>query len=128
MEGTDSRIMENAYHNLYKHIIKGEAMNFETISPREVDAYLFRDGYTVVDIREPRDFRKLHLKGAVCIPYQQLEERVVFLKNQVLILYCERGGSSLAAAKSLSEKGYHVKSMVGGILAYKGRNLESYTR
>lgn len=101
-------------------------MEFETISPREIDAYLFRDGYTVIDVREPRDFRKLHLKGAVCIPFDQLEGRAVFLKNQTLILYCERGGSSLAAAKLLSEKGYQVKSMVGGIQAYKGKNLESY--
>lgn len=118
---------KTAYHNLYRHNIKGESMEFETISPREIDSYLFREGYTVIDVREPRDFRKLHLKGAVCIPYDQLEERVELLKRQTLILYCERGGSSMAAAKKLSEKGYRVKSMIGGIQAYKGRNLESYT-
>jgi len=103
-------------------------MEFETISPREIDSYLFRDGYVVIDLREPRDFRKLHLKGAVCIPYDQLEERVRLLKNQTLVLYCERGGASLMAAKELSEKGYRVKSMIGGIQAYKGRNSESYLR
>lgn len=102
-------------------------MEVETISPREIDAYLFREGYTVIDIREPREFRKLHLKGAICIPYEQLEKRVGLLKKQILVLYCQRGGSSLAAARSLSEKGYRVKSMIGGIEAYKGRNLESYT-
>ncbi len=101
-------------------------MEFETISPREIDAFLFRDGYSVIDIREPRDFRRLHLKGAICIPYDQLEERARFLKSQILVLYCERGGTSLMAARQLAEQGYRVKTMIGGIQAYKGRNLESY--
>ena len=101
-------------------------MEFETISPREIDAYLFREGYVVIDLREPREFRKLHLKGAVCIPYEQLEEGVRFLRNQILILYCERGGTSLMAARELSEKGYRVKTMIGGIQAYQGRNSERY--
>lgn len=105
---------------------KGDSMEFETISPREIDSFLFREGYVIIDIREPRDFRQLHLKGAVCIPYEQLEERVRFLKNQTLILYCERGGASLKAARELGEKGYRVKTMIGGIQAYEGRNCESY--
>ena len=74
-------------------------MDFETISPGEIDAYLFREGYAVIDLREPRDFRRLHIKGAVCIPYEELENRVHYLKNQTLVLYCERGGASLMAAK-----------------------------
>lgn len=102
-------------------------MEFETISPRDVDAYLFRKDYVVIDIREPRDYRKRHLKGAICIPYQRLEEGVALLRRQELILYCERGSTSLMAARKLSEKGYHVKSVVGGIQAYSGKNVESYS-
>ena len=102
-------------------------MEFETISPREIDAFLFREGYTVIDIREPRDFRRLHLKGAVCIPYENLQERAGFLKTQTLVLYCEHGGTSLKAARELAALGYRVKAMIGGIQAYRGRNLESYT-
>ncbi len=102
-------------------------MEFETISPREIDSFLFQEGYTVIDIRDPREFRRLHLKGAVCIPYKQLEKRVRFLKKQTLVLYCERGGTSLMAARELAAKGYQVKSMIGGIQAYRGRNLESYS-
>ncbi len=102
-------------------------MGFETISPREIDAYLFREGYTVIDLREAKEFRKLHLKGAVCIPYENLRTGVRFLKEQTLVLYCERGSTSLRAAKELSEQGFQVKSMIGGIRAYSGRNLESYS-
>ena len=102
-------------------------MEFETISPREIDSYLFRDGYVVIDLRDPKEFRRLHLKGAVCIPYEQLEERIRLLRSQTLILYCERGGTSLMAARELCAKGYRVKTMIGGIQAYEGRNSESYT-
>lgn len=103
-------------------------MEFETISPDEIDWYLFRDGYVVIDLRDPREFRKLHLKGAICIPFRELEERVRFLRNQTLVLYCERGGASMMAARQLGAQGYHVISMIGGIQAYKGRNRESYIR
>lgn len=103
-------------------------MEFETISPREVDGYLFRKEYVVIDIREPREYRKKHLKGAICIPYERLEEGIALLRHQELILYCERGSASLAAARELSDKGYRVKSMIGGIRAYTGRNLESYRK
>ena len=102
-------------------------MEFETISPREIDAFLFREGVCVIDLREPRDFRRLHLKGAVCIPYESLGERVRFLKGQTLVLYCDRGGTSLKAARELAAEGYRVKTLIGGIGAYRGRNLESYT-
>ena len=61
-------------------------MEFETISPREIDSYLFRDGYVVIDLREPKEFRRFHLKGAVCIPYEQQEERARLLRNKNMIL------------------------------------------
>ena len=101
-------------------------MEFETISPKEVDAFLFRKEYAVIDIREPKEYRKKHLKGAVCIPYERLERGVALLRHQELILYCERGAASMVAARELSEKGYRVKTVIGGIQAYTGRNLESY--
>ncbi len=37
----------------------------------------------------------------------------------MFILYCERGGSSLAAARILERDGLRVKSVVGGIHEYK---------
>ena len=99
-------------------------MGFETISPMEVDGYLFRKDCVVIDLRKPSEYRRRHLKGAICIPYERLEEGVRLLKRQVLILYCERGATSMKAARELSELGYRVKSMVGGIEAYSGRNVE----
>ena len=101
-------------------------MNFGTISPREIDSYLFKPDYILIDIRTPRDFRRQHIKGAVCIPYEDLQERVCLLRHKTLILYCERGSTSMKAARELAEAGYRVLTLVGGIQSYKGRNLEQY--
>lgn len=93
-------------------------MNSQLISAKEVDRYAFRNEYVIIDIRSPREFRARHIKGAVCIPYERLFEQARLLKNRTLILYCDRGGLSMKAAKELEELGYSVKSVVGGIQAY----------
>lgn len=93
-------------------------MNSQLISAKEVDRYAFRNEYVIVDIRSPREFRERHIKGAVCIPYERLFEQAKLLKNRTLILYCDRGGLSLKAAKELEERGISAKSVVGGIRAY----------
>ena len=93
-------------------------MDNQLVSPKEVDRYAFKNEYVIIDIRSPREFRDRHIKGAVCIPYERLFQQVKLLKNRTLILYCDRGGLSLKAAKELEEMGYDAKSVVGGIEAY----------
>lgn len=100
----------------------------ETISAREIDRYIYDKAYLLVDVRKPSEYRKLHIKGAVCIPYEYLLSRVKGLGNTIPVLYCDRGGLSMQAARELEENGYRAVSVVGGIQAYRGRNLESDSR
>lgn len=99
-------------------------MSIETISAREIDRYLFKKEYILVDVRKPSDYRKMHIRGAVCIPYEYLLQRIRGLGASVPILYCDRGGLSMQAARDLQEQGYRAVSVVGGIQAYRGRYLE----
>lgn len=101
-------------------------MTIETISAREIDGYVFNRDYLLVDVRQPAEYRKMHIKGAVCIPYEHLLERVPGLGNTTPILYCDRGGLSMQAARELKEHGYRALSVVGGIQAYRGRYLECF--
>ncbi|MGN0335797.1 MAG: rhodanese-like domain-containing protein [Lachnospiraceae bacterium] len=101
-------------------------MEVSIVSSKEVEKYLFHKDYVVIDVRSPKEYRAKHLKGAVCIPYERLAAQAPLLKNRTLILYCDRGGLSMKAAKELAEAGYDVKSMVGGIESYQGRYLEGY--
>ena len=93
-------------------------MDNQLVSAKEVDRYAFKNDYVIIDIRTPKEFRERHIKGAVCIPYERLHQQVKLLRNRTLILYCDRGGLSLKAAKELQEMGYPAKSVVGGIEAY----------
>ena len=94
----------------------------------EIDRYIFDKTYLLVDVRMPAEYRKMHIKGAVCIPHEYLLQRVRGLGGVIPILYCDRGGLSMQAARELQEQGYRAISVVGGIQAYRGRYLERDSR
>ncbi len=98
--------------------------SIETISARDIDRYIFDRNYLLVDVRQPAEYRKLHIRGAVCIPAEYLLKRIRGLGRTIPILYCDRGGLSMQAARELQEHGYRAISVVGGIQGYQGRHLE----
>ena len=99
-------------------------MGFETIPARELDRLVLNGRGIIVDLRSPEEYRQRHIRGAVNLPYEQWNGRFPYSDQQEIILYCERGSISMAAARDLAEKGYRVKTVVGGIRAYRGANLE----
>ena len=72
-----------------------------------------------------QEYRKKHIRGAVCVPREYLLQRVRGFGKIIPVLYCDRGGLSMQAARELEEYGYRAISVVGGIQAYNGRYLES---
>ena len=104
----------------------GEGMNFEMITPKELDRYLHRGDTFIIDLRPPKEYRERHLKGAVNIPYEKLSGCCLFPRDRLLLFYCDRGSMSMAAAREYAEKGYRTKMVVGGFLAYQGRETESF--
>ena len=97
----------------------------ETISAKMLDYYVGRRDAFLIDLRGRGEYRSGHIQGAVNLPYEEFEkmQEYTFPKNKVLILYCERGGASLAAARLLARKGYQTRTVIGGMKAYRGRNL-----
>lgn len=92
----------------------------EMISVKEAKLYEGRPYTIILDLREPESFKKFHIKNAINYPYEKIEKgKYCFPREYIFILYCERGGSSLAAARMLEKKGLRVKSVVGGIQEYK---------
>lgn len=99
-------------------------MKFETISAKELDSYTNNSNYVIVDLREKEEYKRSHIVGSINMYYDNIENNTVSLPhNKIIILYCDRGGLSLMAAKKLSQMGYQVISVVGGIQAYHGKNL-----
>jgi rhodanese-related sulfurtransferase len=98
-------------------------MKLETISARDIDKYINMDNFLFVDLREKEDYVKGHIIGAINVDYDELMNQNISLpNNKTIILYCDRGGLSLMAAKKLRNMEYHIISVIGGIHAYKGKN------
>ena len=51
------------------------------------------------------------------------DQKYRFPKDKLLIFYCDRGGASMQAARSLARQGCRTRSVIGGFAAYRGRNL-----
>ena len=95
-------------------------MTFQTIYPREIEEVQKRERALLVDIRERKAFQKEHWNGAVCAPYDSQTPWYQGLpKYRPLILYCEHGGSSMLAGRTLGQQGYKVYAVVGGYEAMK---------
>ncbi|MDO5426082.1 MAG: rhodanese-like domain-containing protein [Eubacteriales bacterium] len=101
-------------------------MKFEMIPAKELDACIDRQDTFLIDLRAPEEYAQGHVRGAVNIPYERLKNTYLLPRERVLILYCDRGATSMAAARELAEQGYRVKTVIGGILSYRGKNLVSF--
>ena len=67
------------------------------------------------------------MEGARNIPYDDLKMYRKYLpKDKLFILYCDRGSSSLMAARELSREGYRTVTVVGGFQALvHDKNVDS---
>ncbi len=75
----------------------------------------------IVDVREDMEWEEGHIRGAKHIPLGQLPERCEELDpEQEWFVVCRSGGRSGLACELLSEAGYKVVNMTGGLLAWRG--------
>ncbi|MBT2286090.1 rhodanese-like domain-containing protein [Paenibacillus polymyxa] len=74
----------------------------------------------VVDVREPGEYKRGFIKGAVNIPLSQLQRRLAEIpKDKTVLLYCQSGMRSKNAAKVLSRSGYSkIAHLQGGVSAW----------
>ena len=90
-------------------------------------------GTLLIDIREPAEYARGHIPGALLIPRGLLEFDIIpalekraggALEDCDIVLYCGTGGRSALAAKSLDDMGFtNVRSMDGGIVAWAEARL-----
>lgn len=79
-----------------------------------------QDKVLILDLRPPEHYHQFHIKDAVCYSIDKIENGEYFLpKDYCIVLYCERGGLSLIAARILEKDGFCVKTVIGGMHAYR---------
>lgn len=98
------------------------------IKPEEVKNILDSDllnGYILIDVRQPGEYRRMHIPGSKLIPLGQLESQSIELdRSKNIILYCRSGRRSMGGAILLCGLGFkNVYSMEGGILKWESETL-----
>ncbi len=98
------------------------------ISPAELYRILNNGTSSViVDVREPREFKKGHILQAQSVPISELLQHVSSLpQDKNITLICQSGWRSRHAAAFLLDQGYRdVQILQGGMLAWKAARLKA---
>lgn len=90
-------------------------MNFNNKIPISKLTSLLQKDYQFVDLRDPYEYKKLHFKKFINIPYEEFNlDKYYFSKTEPLVLLCYSGNKSKELADSLCQQGYKAYSIEGG--------------
>lgn len=83
----------------------------EQIKPNlnnELKEIILENNYIIVDVRTKEEYEISHVKDAILIPYDQINEKISLDKTKKILVYCASGNRSSMAYKSLTNLGYDV--------------------
>lgn len=73
----------------------------------------------ILDVRQPREFRTGHIRGAEPVPLARLARLAPDLpRNRDVVCICRTGRRSRAAARQLGKAGVRAFNLEGGMLAW----------
>ena len=81
------------------------------------------DEYVIVDVRTPKEYAKMHVKGDINVPNESIgDEAIAELpdKEQQIFVYCRSGRRSKQASEKLAAMGYSNIVEFGGIKDWEG--------
>lgn len=79
------------------------------------------DNIIILDVREKEEFESGHIKNAINIPLNDIEDVTDEILNPEcdILVYCRSGVRSISAARILDELGYQNVLDFGGILTWE---------
>ena len=100
---------------------------YKTATPARAVELLNLEDIIAIDVREPHEFAKGHIEGALHITVGRLKERLYELeshKNSPVLVYCQQGTRSKEACKQLVKEGFtQVYYLDGGLLTWQEQKL-----
>lgn len=84
------------------------------------------NNYIILDVRTCDEYNSGHIKGAICIPNETINETNAYVfeqlpdKDQMILVYCRSGNRSKQASEKLVNLGYTHIIEFGGINEWKG--------
>ena len=97
----------------------------DQMSPTEAYEMLRRgDAVEIIDVRQPDEYRQAHVEPSRLIPLGELGSRSTELdRTRTLLTLCRSGRRSEIAAQQLAARGFRVRNIEGGIVAWIGAHL-----
>lgn len=103
-----------------------------SISAAEFQKEMKADSVQILDVRTPAEYAGGHIDGAININVQSADFQNIadktLSKNATILVYCRSGRRSLDAAGQLTELGYKVINLKGGIIEWQDSNLPVTTQ
>ena len=120
-----------AEHNTFQKLVAEAKKKITEISPAQVAAKSKSGEAVIVDVREEDEWDEEHIPDAIHMSRGIIEldvEGKIPDTNAMIICHCGGGGRSALAAESLQKRGYkNVRSMAGGLKAWKAAGLATTT-
>lgn len=99
------------------------------LEPGELQSLRSQRDVQVIDVRNPDEWSKGHLPGAIHIPLAALPDRIDELdKSTPVVLHCQGGGRAAIATSLLQSRGMtDVATMTGGYERWVAEGLDTST-
>ncbi|MDK1287111.1 rhodanese-like domain-containing protein [Pseudoalteromonas umbrosa] len=101
--------------------------NIQAVKAKELLINQMSDApYTIIDVRTVEEYADGHIKGAINIPYDQIEAQSFLLnelKDQTLVVYCRSGRRAQIFETALFKRGFNLLHLEGDILGWKSQGL-----
>ncbi len=108
-------------------LVQGRFSRMKEAGTLNVTQLINRQNAVLLDVREAKEFEGGRLPNAVHIPLSELGRRggeLAKLKARPVVVYCERGQRSRAAAGALGKLGFtDIHHLTGGFRAWKDAGL-----
>ena len=86
--------------------------------PESDELYRKQPTISVLDVREAYEYRMGHIPGSQSVPLSEFP--VTLEKNKPYYVICQSGGRSVMACQHLSQQGYNVTNVMGGMSCWRG--------
>lgn len=101
---------------------------FKSIDATTANEWLNNNEAIVIDVREPEEYKEVHIAGAYLIPINTVEINKLppEARNKKIIVHCKMGKrGSMACEKLLSENpNLGIYNIAGGILAWENTGFK----
>ena len=81
------------------------------ITGEKMQELMKENDYIILDVRTEDEYNNSHVKGAINIPHNLIDENIALDKTKIIFVYCLSGRRSSLAHNTLEALGYTVYNL-----------------